>query len=286
MVLVSGPYKGDTGVVVGTRGKEKHYVIRFRHSIKKGSKLKVPFERILGLWWLEAAANGASVPALPLVNVSGDPKHPLPSVLSIEKEEEEEVVEEEDDDDEAMDVVGGGGRSSAADGDDATKEDAALGANVGGGGGFSIEPLSSCPHLIEGKTIPSASAMDTVVKNALRNTCQVCKIESENWVCLADGFVACGRYKGGHALAHSNRTGGVLSVSLEDLSVWCNECENYLDTFHIAELREIFTRLHVAKFGVEPVFPKRPTLDLATHVRTRGKCGEASEGGPPPPSWG
>ncbi|CAK0816877.1 unnamed protein product [Prorocentrum cordatum] len=65
--LVIGPHAGDDGEVVGKQ-KEGHYRIRFRHALKPGAKLKAPFERILGTWWVEAAVKG-EVEVLPVVNV-------------------------------------------------------------------------------------------------------------------------------------------------------------------------------------------------------------------------
>lgn len=65
--LVMGPHAGDDGEVVGKQ-KEGHYRIRFRHALKPGAKLKAPFERILGTWWVDAAVKG-EVEVLPVVNV-------------------------------------------------------------------------------------------------------------------------------------------------------------------------------------------------------------------------
>ena len=52
---------GDEGEVVGKQN-EGHYKIRFKHALKPGSKLKAPFERVLGTWWIEAAA-GTPLPS-------------------------------------------------------------------------------------------------------------------------------------------------------------------------------------------------------------------------------
>jgi len=52
VVLTCGPHKGDDGDVVEKRS-QGHYRIRFRHAIKKRSKLKVPFQRTMGTWWCE-----------------------------------------------------------------------------------------------------------------------------------------------------------------------------------------------------------------------------------------
>ena len=55
--LVAGPHTGDEGVVT-SKNREGHWRLRFMHQLKKGSKLKRPFERVLGTWWVEAAVQG------------------------------------------------------------------------------------------------------------------------------------------------------------------------------------------------------------------------------------
>ena len=54
VTLTCGPHRGDDGVVVEKR-RQGHYRIRFRHAIKKRSKLKVPFQRTMGTWWCEVS---------------------------------------------------------------------------------------------------------------------------------------------------------------------------------------------------------------------------------------
>ena len=69
VTLTSGPHAGDEGVVVG-RNNEGHWRITFRHRLKKTSKLKVPFQRVLGSWWVEAAIAG-TVDRIPIVSADG-----------------------------------------------------------------------------------------------------------------------------------------------------------------------------------------------------------------------
>ena len=66
--LTCGPYKGDEGEIVG-KNAEGHYRIRFRHALKKGKTLKMPFERILGNWWVTSLTAGRSAYA-PVVQAS------------------------------------------------------------------------------------------------------------------------------------------------------------------------------------------------------------------------
>jgi len=65
--LTSGPNAGDEGVVLG-RNLEGHWRITFRHRLKKTSKILVPFQRVLGSWWVEAAIHG-TVDRIPVVSV-------------------------------------------------------------------------------------------------------------------------------------------------------------------------------------------------------------------------
>ena len=66
--LTQGMYAGDTGEVVGKQ-LEGHWKIRFQHPLKPGAKLKRPFERILGTWWVAAAVMG-EVTHIPVVNIA------------------------------------------------------------------------------------------------------------------------------------------------------------------------------------------------------------------------
>ena len=68
--LTIGPHAGDEGEVL-ERDRQGHYVIRFRHRLKKSSKLKFPFIRKLGAWWVEAAHRGAMW-KIPIINVNVD----------------------------------------------------------------------------------------------------------------------------------------------------------------------------------------------------------------------
>ena len=65
--LTGGQFAGDEGEVVGKQ-LEGHYKIRFKHALKPGAKLKMPFERVLGTWWVEQAVKGL-VEQIPVVNV-------------------------------------------------------------------------------------------------------------------------------------------------------------------------------------------------------------------------
>lgn len=66
--LCSGPFEGDYGEVQG-KNSEGHYKICFQHQIKAGSKFRAPMVRVLGLWWIEAAAKG-EIAELPCINAA------------------------------------------------------------------------------------------------------------------------------------------------------------------------------------------------------------------------
>ncbi|CAE7304548.1 Sirt6 [Symbiodinium sp. KB8] len=119
-----------------------------------------------------------------------------------------------------------------------------------------------CPHICE---LP----LGTIVKKAaleFGNPCaKGCK-GSENWVCLMCGVTHCGRYVNKHALHHWQETreadsraltvgeaaagvcrrGHFLAMGLMDLSVWCYECESYVDH---EVLGPLVARMQRLKFG-------------------------------------
>ena len=78
VMLTGGPFGGDQGEVLGCT-PQGHYRIRFRHghvmdakeyvsrNVDKEKEVVKYVERLLGIWWLEAAAAGA-VPCIPVVN--------------------------------------------------------------------------------------------------------------------------------------------------------------------------------------------------------------------------
>lgn len=63
--LTCGPYAGDIGEVTG-KNRDGHYRIRFRHRLKPNRPLRMPFERLLGNWWVETLRKGG-VDVTPIV---------------------------------------------------------------------------------------------------------------------------------------------------------------------------------------------------------------------------
>ncbi len=50
----------------------------------------------------------------------------------------------------------------------------------------------------------------------------------------------CSRYANAHMLAHASESGHFLALSFMDSSVWCFECDSYVDA---PKLRDITTRV-------------------------------------------
>lgn len=104
---------------------------------------------------------------------------------------------------------------------------------------FAVVPLSDCPHLPSIEPVPLAG-IDT---NA---PCEECNSTQENWVCLVCYKVLCGRYVNEHMAQHGGEIGHPLTLSFSDLSVWCYQCEAYIDnpTLYAAK-----NSAHRSKFG-------------------------------------
>lgn len=109
--------------------------------------------------------------------------------------------------------------------------------------------LKHCPHVEE---FSHPFAPQKLIKRssmAFHNQCHQGCPGSENWCCLLCGETRCGRYAKKHSLAHweekkreqeANLTvadaaarkeaiGHCLVLGLSDLTVWCYECQAYVD---------------------------------------------------------
>ncbi|XP_013183933.1 histone deacetylase 6 isoform X2 [Amyelois transitella] len=107
---------------------------------------------------------------------------------------------------------------------------------------FAVIPLAWCPHLETMYAIPASVKFEQGVK------CVECEETVENWVCLHCYVTACGRSINGHMQSHYRTTQHPLVLSLIDLSVWCNECDAYVDN---ALLYDAKNNAHLCKFGEE-----------------------------------
>ncbi|KER25965.1 hypothetical protein T265_06715 [Opisthorchis viverrini] len=86
---------------------------------------------------------------------------------------------------------------------------------------FAVTPLSWCPHLTSVHNNPEWNPN-------IRETCNRCTNQTENWVCLTCYSVFCGRYANSHMVEHFTSTRHPLVLSFADLSSWCYECEAYV----------------------------------------------------------
>lgn len=55
-------------------------------------------------------------------------------------------------------------------------------------------------------------------------------------------------------LQHYNETTHCLALSYSDLSVWCFQCDSYLDAQVIQKLRPVYETAYILKFGEAPPF--------------------------------
>ncbi|KAL4720985.1 hypothetical protein ACJJTC_009432 [Scirpophaga incertulas] len=105
---------------------------------------------------------------------------------------------------------------------------------------FAVVPMPWCPHLESLFAIPESEKFEQGGK------CVECEETFENWICLQCYTRACGRSINGHMQAHYRSSGHSLSLSLADLSVWCSECDAYVDN---ALLYDAKNNAHRCKFN-------------------------------------
>ena len=119
-----------------------------------------------------------------------------------------------------------------------------LGEEIDPDAGFTVVPLTECPHVTE---LPAWEI-------SMKARCSVCK-EDEVWICGTCGEILCSRYKNQHMLAHAEEHNHSVGLSFSDLSFWCFKCNAYLDVYAIPELHPLYRAAHVAKFGDQPSLP-------------------------------
>ncbi|XP_028170950.1 histone deacetylase 6 [Ostrinia furnacalis] len=120
---------------------------------------------------------------------------------------------------------------------------------------FAVIPLPWCPHLETMYAIPGDVKFEQGVK------CVDCDETAENWVCLHCFVIACGRSVNAHMQAHYRSCSHPLVLSLLDLSVWCNECDAYVDHELLYDAKN---NAHRCKFGEDmPWCYKSDTLHLS-----------------------
>ncbi|KAJ3207698.1 NAD-dependent protein deacetylase sirtuin-2 [Entophlyctis luteolus] len=121
---------------------------------------------------------------------------------------------------------------------------------------FAVHPKLDCPHVHLLDPASPSSAEASTLRDAARSApCEVleCASTSENWVCLRCFHVACSRYVNGHMAVHvqSVHNGMCVAVSMADLSVYCYECDEYIQTLNKTVLNAL-NILHKTKFDGAP----------------------------------
>jgi len=107
--------------------------------------------------------------------------------------------------------------------------------------GFAVNVSTKCPH--------AEKKFNTNILNKMHSfpgTCSSCKSPQELWFCLSCGEISCGRHVNGHALSHYQSNQHPITISFEDLSCWCYDCDDYIDH---KSLRPALFLLHQLKFG-------------------------------------
>lgn len=149
----------------------------------------------------------------------------------------------------------------------AEDEDAALAAQLASQGAL-VAPRDDCPH-IERNVSGDMQAVFEKLRTACHQrdhegkgpvSCEDCSSQ-EIWICLSCGVIKCSRYANRHMVEHHTETTHCIAASFVDLSLWCFECEDYLDFFSIPALHEAIKQLHQLKFNEEASLP---TITLDT----------------------
>ncbi|CAJ0759387.1 22738_t:CDS:2 [Entrophospora sp. SA101] len=105
-----------------------------------------------------------------------------------------------------------------------------------------IRPRQDCPHVIKHENI-SNTWNDPVDAS---KPCAKCNDTKEYWLCLKCQQVFC---SSAHMSEHNQETSHPLAISFSDMSVWCYECDYYIDS---PNLKQIITACYVSKFGELP----------------------------------
>ncbi|KAK9715839.1 hypothetical protein RND81_06G193100 [Saponaria officinalis] len=114
----------------------------------------------------------------------------------------------------------------------------------GGGSGW-VEPKTWCDHLASlSSDLRHIPTPDT--------PCFRCDHPAENWSCLSCKDVLCSRFINKHMLEHYEQKEHCLALSYSDLSVWCFNCEAYLDAQLMPQLRPAYETAYLLKFGELP----------------------------------
>lgn len=122
--------------------------------------------------------------------------------------------------------------------------------DVGGLGGIATR---ECPH-VASSCYPLPPEVAAAFGKAPCGS-PACSITAGALLCLACHAHLCRRDDNGHMGAHVASCGHPLSISPDDLGVWCYECDSYVDPFAFPQLFCAYAACHLAKFGCLPPVP-------------------------------
>jgi hypothetical protein len=107
--------------------------------------------------------------------------------------------------------------------------------------------MANCPHVEN-----SVARTDPAPGFSIDGSCKECGDITERWVCLTCYEVHCGRYANKHMIQHNQQNPGHdVCLNLKDLSIWCQRCQQYLDTFKQPLTVKVFNYFHKLKFKDE-----------------------------------
>ncbi|KAH8547482.1 histone deacetylase 6-like protein [Umbelopsis sp. PMI_123] len=119
--------------------------------------------------------------------------------------------------------------------------------------GFAVTPKTDCDHLPHIQLVNDLD--EAVVREAHCTHCG----KPETWLCLTCNGVYCSRYQNNCAKLHAAEAQHPIALSLSDLSVWCYQCDEYITSPLVDNLKR---RVYILKFNVSP--PEASELDVAT----------------------
>lgn len=90
-------------------------------------------------------------------------------------------------------------------------------------GMHAVVPLSYCEHLKQVKPLPSFDFINVYAP------CKECNTVKENWICLTCFEVFCSRFVNSHMVEHFMHVNHAMVLSFSDLSIWCYNCDSYLE---------------------------------------------------------
>lgn len=114
--------------------------------------------------------------------------------------------------------------------------------------GGMVIPKQNCEH------VRNVHLIENFEQITWKNQCVDCENTKENWLCVSCGEIHCGRYQNNHGEEHwlftlltdeEDNLGHCLTVSLEDLSIWCYSCKSYILN---ARLNPLIKHLESLKF--------------------------------------